>query len=368
MTIFKRATVGFIAAVLCLCASRLDASPGIGDDAPTLGPIHWIGEKPPAVPTGENAGEYVIAVEMFASWNTDSLNSLPILTEMATAFADQNVILLVITNEEPEGVAELAEQITQQKGIYFGCDLEIVATENWADDIDILPMMYVMTKDGKVAWRGNPVKARTAAEQVLRELSQGEFDMSDATNAQLREQRYALLEGDLRAAYQDNDKEAIFRILNQMIATKPTFLHPYVIKRQTIINFGEYVRLPAHMSLTERRFADSIEDLIQLVDIERKLDPSERNLKFILRTIERLLVKTERKDAEVLQLAASVYADFGLFDKAVQLLDSAADATADPYEAMMCEKLIAYYENVINLRGQLTNSNQPKATAAPASN
>ncbi len=358
MTISIRATAALVVAAICLCGSGLHASPGIGDDAPTLGPIQWLGDKPPAVPTGEKAGDYIIAVEMFASWNTDSMNSLSILTEMAAAFADQNVILLVITNEEPEGVAEIAEQVTQQKGIYFGCDVDIVATENWADDIDILPMMYVMTKEGKIAWRGNPVNARTAAEQVLRDLSQGDFDMSDATNAQLRDMRYAQLESDLRAAYQDNDKQAIFRVLDQMIATKPTFLHPYSIKRQAIINFDEYTRLPAHMSVIERRFRDSPEDLAQLIENERSLDPAERNLKFMLRTAERLLVVTEREQPWALQTAARVYAEFGLFERAVNLLESAADATSEPMEMIVCERMMTYYRNVIKVRDQITQSSE----------
>ena len=358
----------FVAAIaLLLWVQVATASPGVGDAAPTLGPIQWLGDAPPAVPAGENANDYIFVVEMFASWNTDSLNSVATIMEMGKAFSDQGVVLLVITNEDADGVADLAAQITEQKGVYFGCDVEIVATENWADDIDILPMMYVLTKDGKVAWRGNPVSTPGAAEQVVRDLAKGEFNMDDATNAELRDAKYAQLEAELRIAYQENDKKAIFRILDQLIATKPDFLHPYSIKRQAIINFQEHVRLPAHMSLIERRFRDSPEDLAKLIEIERSLDPGERNLKFMIRTTDRLLATTDRKQSWGFQIAASVYADLGMFERAVVLLEQAADIEGDAYALQECEKLIAYYKNVIKLRKQIANG-AASTSKAPAAN
>lgn len=336
-------------------ASSVHASPAIAEEAPSLGPIGWIGDEPPSYPTHEKSGEYIFVVEMFASWNRESTQSLELLKAIAEQHSKAKVLVLAISNEELETVGPIAEQL-KIPGLHFGLDVDVVATNNFADDVDI-PVLYVIGQDGKIAWKGNPIATPDPMNETILKLTEGTFDMESATNAELRERKYAALQQELQAAYQQDKEDDVFRILDEMIKTKPDFLHPYLIKRQAIVGFGAYQRLPAHMSILERRFSKSSADLMQLINVEMSLDLGDRNPRFLMRCAEKLLELTERKDPDAYQIAAGVYAEVGLYDRAIDALDKAADLVTDGALIPPIEKKISYYKTLKKIQKE-----NPEAT------
>ncbi|MCA9256929.1 MAG: hypothetical protein KDA33_14875, partial [Phycisphaerales bacterium] len=307
--------------VASLFAVRAEASPSLGDKAPKLNITGWVGEQPPSVPGDENANEHVFVVTMWAGWHNRSLSILPMMHQLQTDNADNGLIVIMISSEEP---AEIEQYVTTDtaKSASFAVDGEAMATEAWADDTDI-PISYVITKDNKIAWKGDVSRRPGELEQVVRKLFDGSFDLESARNAADNEQIYQELTQQLQTAYGMHKEEEAFKILDKMIAIKPKELHPYFIKRQIIQQFGAVMRMPTHLAAMERAFRDSAPDLTRILEVEFTFDIGDRQPGFMLRCADRLRELTKDRDPAALVAVAGIKAEFGDHDAAIELLEKA---------------------------------------------
>lgn len=351
------------AVFVALMTARAQASPKLGDQAPKLGVSGWIGDKPESVPGDENAKDHVFVVTLWASWHNRSLAALPILNALQTNNADKGLIVIAISNEAQKDI-EPHIKTDAKKPAYHALDGDVVATETWADDTDI-PITYVISQKNVIAWKGDPTRHPGELEQVVRKLFEGTFDLEAARNAKDNEQKYQQLGAQLQTAYAMGKQKEAFKIVDKMIATKPKDLHAYFIKRQMIQQFNAYLQLPALLDLMERRFKDSASDLKQIIDVELSFPVGERNPGFLLRCADRLRSLTDERDADALSSIASVYAEFGMHDEAIDLMDKAVALTPPGESRHPMEMQLTYYKAIQRIRAK--RSKKPKTAASAPS-
>lgn len=361
----RRAFLAAIAfAFYALHAATAMASPVLGDKAPALGISGWIGEKPESVPGDDKAKGHVFVITLWASWHNRSLAVLPLLHELQTENADKGLIVIAISNEE-QGDIEPHIKTDAKKPAYFALDGNVTATEALADDTDI-PITYVISQDNVVAWKGDVRRQPGEVEQVIRKLFDGTFDLEEARNARDNEQKYQALLGELQTAYAAGKEKDVFKIVDKLIATQPKELHPYLIKLQMIQLFHAYMLQPAHLSVIERRFSDSADDLNQIIDVELSFEVGNRSPAFLLRCADRLRDLTKERDPNALSKIASVYADLGLHDEAIAMLEKAV-VIIPPGEARQpLELQLAYYRAVQHLKQQRTKKPKEPESAPSA--
>lgn len=350
-------------ALIALMAPRADASPEIGDKAPPLGISGWLGDKPESLPGDEKAGEHVYVITLWASWHNRSLALLPLLHELQSDNADKGLIVIAISNEEADDIAPHIKT-DAKKSAFFALDGNVTATETWADDTDI-PIVYVLSQDNVVAWKGDPSRQPGEVEQVIRKLFDGTFDLEAAKNAEDNERKYQELMSQLQTAYSAGKEAEVFKIVDQMIAIKPAELHPYFIKRQMIQLFHSYMRLPAHISAMEIRFKDSPADLAKIIDVELNFEIGDRNPAFLMRCADRLSELTKDRDPTALTSIAAVYAEMGLHGEAIDLMKKAVVLMPPGEDRHPMEMQLAYYEAIERVRDQ--RSKKPKQTTTAPS-
>lgn len=339
-------------------ATRVTASPDLGDTAPELRISGWLGEKPPSVPGDENAKDHVFVVAMWASWHNRSLALIPMLHQLQTENADKGLLVIAVSNEEAD---EIAPHIKSElaKPAYFALETDAYATDTWADDVDI-PIVYVISQKNVIAWKGDPNRRPGEIDQVIRKLNDGTFDLEAARNAEDNEQKYRELQAKLQTAYAMGKQDEAFTIVDQMIATKPTELHPYFIKRQMIQQFQAFFRLPAHLSAIERAFKDSASDLARIIEVELTFDVGDRNPGFMIRCADRLSALTRDRDPAALVTIATVNAELGLHADAISMLERAIVLLPPGDGRSPIEMRLAYYQAIVRMREQ--RKKKPKAS------
>lgn len=362
MSLIRNVILMTLVAMSLFCSAAL-ASPELGDDAPKLGITGWLGDAPASVPGDDKAKDHVFVVAFWASWHNRSLAVLPMLHELQTEFADKPLIVIAITNEEASDAA-VHTKTDAANPASFALDGNVVATETWADDVDI-PIAYVITKDNKIAWKGDPGRRPGEVSQTVRKVLDGSFDMEAARNADQTEQKFLELQNQLQAAFGTGKEPDVFKIIDEMIKLRPKDLHSYLIKRQMIHHFKSYQRLPALLSRIEKVFADSPPDLARLIDVELTFEYENRHAPFMMRCADRLRILVRDRDPYALDMIARVYAECGLFDEAVDNMEKAIAVSPPGEEKDGMKRRLAYLKTVRDIAEQRKSAaGQPKESVA----
>jgi len=121
-----------------------------GEQAPPIQAMGWVNGTPPG---GEDLAGQVIVVEAWATWCGPCRVHAPHMVETFERFRDQGVVFIGLTNEDesalPQIEAFLAEMaITWPNG--YGAFETLTAL-----GAEYIPSMWVIGRDGKIAWSGD---------------------------------------------------------------------------------------------------------------------------------------------------------------------------------------------------------------------
>jgi len=135
---------------------------------PALSVAEWIKGDPVSLEDGKGKNIYV--VEFWATWCPPCRETIPHLTELQKKYKDDNVVVVGVTDEDPQWVKSFVEKMGDDMDYRVAIDKESKTYELF-DKISPLPgipFAYVIDKDGRVVWRGFPLGG---LEEVLNELT-----------------------------------------------------------------------------------------------------------------------------------------------------------------------------------------------------
>lgn len=154
----------------------------IGDPAPSLKSAKWIKGRP--VPAFEKGKVYM--VEFWATWCNPCKENIPHLTELAKKYKDQVSIIGVSIWEtvkagETDPMKKVVDFVKQQGSAMdyiVAADPKNQIGEDWmkAASEGGIPCVFIIGKDGKIAWIGYP----TQAEDVLKKVLDDTYDVAAA--------------------------------------------------------------------------------------------------------------------------------------------------------------------------------------------
>ena len=199
----------------------------VGDAAPLLKPAKWLKGTP--IPAFEKGHIYV--VEFWATWCGPCKANIPRLTEMAKKYRNQAEIIGVDIWESPDPTIQTlprVEKFVASQGAQMNYHVAADAANNriadaWmkASGISGIPTSFIIGKDGKIAWIGNPA---TGLDEALAKVVAGNFDVAAARATRDKQN------GPMQAidnAFADKDYATALKLVNALIAKNPAAENGY---------------------------------------------------------------------------------------------------------------------------------------------
>ncbi len=330
-----------VVALAMMLASPVSASPKIGDEAPAISVAKWITEAPPVLPGEKGADKHVFLVEFWATWVPQCAKSIPHMAELQAKHKADGLVVIGISNEEPETIQAFIDQKLKMP-YCVGSDDDMKTSTAWVDDIETIPHAFLVDKTGTVVWSGRPDADAATMDVVIKDVIAEKYDVEAAKNAAATKRKYKALEVDLQAGYAAKDKEKVFKTVDAMIALRPMELQSYLSKRYFLREFDRADEVPAIETIIEARFADSIEQLRFLVQVELSAPLTSRSPGLMLRCAERINELGKGRDPESLAALARIQCELGLVSAAVSN-QSEALSLAPEDEVEHYKKLLTYF-------------------------
>lgn len=189
-----------------------DASGFIGAAAPPLDIAHWVQCKDLAEPISEFEPGHVYVVEFWATWCGPCIHSMPHLAELQEKYADQNVHIISISDEDLETVQEFLQrphplspsgqsvaEMTDAYCITTDPDRSVYNDYMTAANQGGIPTAFIVGKEGRIEWVGHPMEMDEPLEQIVtaswnREAFNEKREIEQQEQQQLTELRTKVVE------------------------------------------------------------------------------------------------------------------------------------------------------------------------------
>lgn len=355
----KRQSLLVSAVIAAFCPLFASAAPQIGDKAPVVKVAKWMTLAPPALPNEKGADKHIFLVEFWATWCGPCMKSIPHLAELHKKHAKDGLVVLGISNEEPDTIAGFlsgkAKKMKLEMPYFVASDEEMDTQSVWMKDIEGIPYAFLVDKAGTIVWTGNPLAEPKVMDETIKQVLTGSFDIVAAKKAAANSKKVAELMGELRAAYGNQDKERVFKILDEIMVLKPKDIQAYLIKRQLLGEFDMEDQIPAWEAKIEEAMKDSSDGLLQLAAVELDKPLADRNAAMLYRSVTRANELTNGQDAETQLLLAQTQCNMGMIDAAIATQKKAIDL-ASGEQAEEFKRVLKYYESSKELAKSVTQT------------
>lgn len=154
-------------------AAQLD----IGDPAPPLQVSGWIKGGP--LDLKQLKGSNIVVLDFWATVCLPCRYTLPYLTDLQKTYRDRGVTVIGISSEPAEKIKSFLPKLGAPVGYALAADLNHQTFDAYlkATGWEELPRVFLIDKEGNVAWHGNTT---VALDKVLDELISGKFDLAAA--------------------------------------------------------------------------------------------------------------------------------------------------------------------------------------------
>ena len=333
----------------------------VGDSARPIDIEHWVkGNKVTEFEPGK-----VYVLEFWATWCGPCKKGMPHLAELQQHYKDYGVTIIGISDEPLETVTNFLPKTDKegkswdQKTAYTlttDPDKSVKTDYFTAAGQSGIPCAFIIGKDQKIEWIGNPIWPEGAFDKALEGVVKDSWDREaykqqwEKEQATQREAMKAQME--LRNAMMAKDWDKVLGILDKQIADNP---EEFGLKMQ------KFMTMLVQMDQPDKAYAygDEIakahwDDAMMLNQLAWFVVDSPtvktRNLDFALKTATRASEITHDQDPAILDTLARVYFDKGDLKSAIRLqkkaLEHAGDdemgqaikATLEKYEAELVKK------------------------------
>lgn len=197
---------------------------GVGDPAPTLKIATWLrGEAITQCTPGR-----VCVVEFWTTTCPHSKRAIQRLSELSQKFAGAGVRVIGVATAQKRGSVDVEPFLTKQGAALtydIACDDGQATFDAWAraSGRDGVPVVFVVTPQGLVAWIGPPNSREL--EGVIERVASGRFDIQNAVQEEKRrrhvEERSLELSPHAQRLVDQGDHAGALNVLEQIIAIDP---------------------------------------------------------------------------------------------------------------------------------------------------
>jgi len=180
----KARNVGLALVVMLGIAALPALALGLGDDAPPLKVEKWIKGGPIDLKAGQGKNTYVI--EFWATWCRPCRESIPHMTALQKKYKDKGVVVIGVSVDADKGARKTRDKVedfVKDQGEKMEYAVALDAREGTTGDaymdpflLDGIPCAFIVTKEGKIFWQGDPTQADKALDAILA----GKYDLAKA--------------------------------------------------------------------------------------------------------------------------------------------------------------------------------------------
>ncbi len=129
----------------------------VGDPAPALHIEKWIKGKP--FKMADLKGKKALVIEFWATWCPPCRRSIPHLTEIQKKYKDRGLVVMGISNEDPNEVSSFVEDMGERMEYHVAVDDQYKTTKAYmmAAGQNGIPTAFAIDKNGKIVWIGHPL-------------------------------------------------------------------------------------------------------------------------------------------------------------------------------------------------------------------
>ncbi|MCZ6689831.1 MAG: redoxin family protein [Planctomycetota bacterium] len=286
-----------------------------GDPAPNLYVNTWI--KGNAVDLAKLKGKKIAVVEFWATWCPPCRDSIPHLTKLQAEYAEKDVVIIGVSSEDKlETVSGFVGDWGKKMDYTVAFDEGRKTWDAWMEAAGMggIPTAFVINKEGKVAWIGDPLDG---LDKVLEGLVNGTDSVESKkaiTEIQLKAARA------MKSRNSENFKELVEEVENLEGGT----LQIEALKFHIFVEAGKFEKAKA----VGRSLYDHIsDDASTLNGFSRKLltdEPAKGNLnELALQFAVRANELTKGKTWQFLDTLALANFETGSVKEAIELEEKA---------------------------------------------
>jgi thiol-disulfide isomerase/thioredoxin len=345
MRLFLAAACCFVLAA-CGDAQEKTKKPAlaVGDPAPALAVTTWLTGSP--VKSFEPGKVYV--VEFWATWCGPCIASMPHLGGLQAEYKDQGLVIVGLTNKDPNNTQDKVVKFVDKRGKRFGytfawCETDAMQTAYMdAAEQQGIPCSFVVDKGGKLAFIGHPMELDGVLPKVLAGTWKGEEDLkalraaNEAADKEMQSifrkietDPAAVLDGlaSFATRHPDKAKDDMFRVRTVVAQIKAKKYDDAKAASEALIKKG-----------VERSHGELL-GYVASVWAAKELNPERKNTDLAQKAIEAILKVEGEDDIQALVTAAQTYQALDLSDKANEYIGKAIKAADDPRTKAQLEQI-----------------------------
>lgn len=305
----------------------------IGDKAPALRVAKWIvgGPATPDKPDGKT----VYVVEFWATWCPPCLRSVPHLIKLQDRLKDRGVVVVGISDEDPQTVEAFARRMKMTYTV--GIDDDHATSNAWMAGVSGIPHAFVVNKDGVIVWSGHPLMG---LDDVLEQVLAGAYDAEHS-------KRVARAKAQLEKAGEAADLDQALAALDELIKLEPTEYAHVAMKVEALRAKRDPDGILRTRQAAAQAFARAPVALNNLAwEIATDSDLATRDPLLAFTCAQEAVKLNERKDAASLDTLARAFFSLCLLDDALTVEKEALAVCRDDEERESLSAALRYYEQV----------------------
>ena len=162
---------------------------GLGDKAPALKIAEWVKGEP--VNVQDNKDNKIYVVEFWATWCAPCRMSIPHLTELQKKFKDKGVVIVGISDEQPqlEKVKSFVKDQGEKMDYIVAVDDKEATNKAYMREFGVngIPHAFIIDRESRIIWHGHPMDGM---DQVLEQVVAGKYDVAKAKQREEAQKLY----------------------------------------------------------------------------------------------------------------------------------------------------------------------------------
>ena len=142
---------GLAVLMVLACNGAGAAGPKVGEKAPELTIVKWIGGE--AVHPTAADGKTVYVVEFWATWCPPCRKSVPHLNKLQEQYKDKGLVIVGVTDDEPGKVEAFYKEMKMAYRVALDKNSETMKRYG----IEGIPQAFLVGRDGTIVWAGHPM-------------------------------------------------------------------------------------------------------------------------------------------------------------------------------------------------------------------
>lgn len=315
-----------------------DAKPllSIGDKAPPLHIGEWIQGEP--VKEFEKGKIYVL--DFWATWCGPCVEAIPKLNKLHLDYADKGVVVIGMNCLEDED-SDIAKFVKKQgnKLSYRVATDDLTKSEEgkmvdaWltAAAQEYIPVVFLVNKEGVIAWIGHPIDLPEVLPQVLEDKWDVAKAKQDFLNRAKQAKELFALQEKLEAAIDEKRVDDALKAIDEMLKLEPGAASKSgVTKFLLLLRMDEYEKAYAMNDELFKQYNNDSEALNEISwSIMDNEDLAKRDFEMAMKFAVRANEVAKGEDPAILDTLARAHFDTGKIAKAIELQTQAVEKAGD---------------------------------------